>query len=67
MKAYQTSDVAAFIFYTVRSFTFERKIRLLPALERVWSRVVKLPKSQFRSLKEFLQLFIEQNVQFKGL
>ncbi|MDR1551089.1 MAG: transposase family protein, partial [Holosporaceae bacterium] len=34
MKAYPTFDVAAFIFGTVRSVTFEWKSKLLPVLER---------------------------------
>jgi len=59
MKSYPTFDVAAFIFGTVRSVTFEWKSRLLPALERALGRVVTLPKRQIRSIEEFLQLFPE--------
>jgi hypothetical protein len=57
MKAYPTFDVAAFVFGTVRSVTFEWKSRLLPALERALGRVVTLPKRQIRSVEEFFQLF----------
>jgi hypothetical protein len=57
MKAYPTFDVAAFIFGTVRSVTFEWKSKLLPVLERALGRVVTLPKRQIRSVEEFLQLF----------
>ncbi|MDR1551474.1 MAG: transposase family protein, partial [Holosporaceae bacterium] len=58
-KAYPTFDVAAFIFGTVRSVTFEWKSKLLPVLERALGRVVTLPKRQIRSVEEFLQLFPE--------
>ncbi|MDR2781130.1 MAG: hypothetical protein LBB21_01555 [Holosporaceae bacterium] len=57
MKAYPTFDVAAFIFGTVRSVTFEWKSKLLPVLKRALGRVVTLPKRQIRSVDEFLQLF----------
>ena len=59
MKAYPTFDVAAFIFRTVRSVTFEWKSKLLPVLERSLGRVVTLPKRQIRSIEEFLQSFPE--------
>jgi hypothetical protein len=59
MKTYPTFDVAAFVFGTVRSVTFEWKSRLLPALERALGRVITLPKRQIRSIEEFLQLFPE--------
>jgi hypothetical protein len=59
MKAYPTFDVAAFIFGTVRSVTFEWKSKLLPALDGALDRVITLPKRQIRSIKEFLQLFPE--------
>jgi len=59
MKAYPTFDVAAFIFGTVRSVTYEWKSRLLPLLEKALGRVVTLPKRQIRSVEEFLQLFPE--------
>jgi hypothetical protein len=59
MKAYPTFDVAAFVFGTVRSVTFEWKSKLLPVLERALGRVVSLLKRQVRSVEEFLQLFPE--------
>jgi hypothetical protein len=59
MKAYPTFDVAAFVFGTVRSVTFEWKSKLLPVLEQALGRVVTLPKRQIKSVEEFLQLFPE--------
>jgi len=59
MKAYPTFDVAAFIFGTVRSVTYEWKSRLLPLLEKALGRIITLPKRQIRSIEEFLQLFPE--------
>jgi hypothetical protein len=59
MKAYPTFDVAAFIFGTVRSVTFEWKSKLLPVLERALGRVITLPQRQIRSVEEFLRLFPE--------
>jgi hypothetical protein len=57
IKAYPTFDVAAFIFGTVRSATFDWKNKLLPVLERALDRVVTLPRRQIRSVEEFLRLF----------
>jgi len=59
MKTYPTFDVAAFVFGTVRSVTFEWKIKLLPVLERALGRVVTLPKRQIMSVEEFFQSFPE--------
>ena len=57
MKVYPTFDVAAFIFGTVRSVTFDWKSRLLPLLERALGRVITLPKRQITSVEEFFRLF----------
>jgi hypothetical protein len=57
MKVCPTFDIAAFIFGTVRSVTFEWKSRLLPLLERVLGRTISLPKRQIRSVEEFFRLF----------
>jgi len=59
MKVYPTFDVAAFVFGTVRSVTFEWKSKLLSVLERALGRVITLPKRQIRSVEEFFQSFPE--------
>jgi hypothetical protein len=59
IKVYPTFDVAAFIFGTVRSVTFDWKNKLLPALEQALGRVIQLPQRQIRSMEEFCRLFPE--------
>jgi len=57
MKVYPTFDVAAFIFGTVRSITFDWTKKYMPLLEKALGRLVTLPKRQIRSVEEFAQLF----------
>jgi hypothetical protein len=59
IKVYPTFDVAAFIFGTVRSVTFDWKNKLLPVLEKALDRIITLPRRQIRSVEEFCRLFPE--------